>query len=158
MEQLASRYVSDVILHEQSHLKTMTAEDIKTIGELNNRVAAAQATRNQPAITSAKTELDTFMRGLEDKANAYLTSNRTGLETEVFGKATSPLKGASRSFVDRALGRTPETQVVTTQERLLKQQLKIEERVGKRITRELLKERQSIEDNRKVLRKWFEAG
>lgn len=154
MEQLATRYVSDVILHEQSHLKTMTAGDIQKMQDLNTKVAQAQATRNQPVITAAKTELDSFMRELEDKANLHMTNNRTQLEMEIFGKSSSPVKGANRSFVDKLMNRAPETKVVTTEERLLKQQLKMEEKIGKKVTKELLSKARSLEDNRKVLRKY----
>ena len=139
MEQLATRYVSDVILHEQSHLKTMTAGDIQKMQDLNTKVVQAQATRSQPAITVAKTELDNFMRELEDKANLHMTNNKTQLEMEIFGKSSSPVKGANRSFIDKVMGRTPEAEVTKTPSSLLKNNLRAQERVANKLKKVITK-------------------
>lgn len=141
MEQLASRYVKDVLLHEQSHLQTMTAQDFQTLEAHRNNIAQAQSTGNMGAVNQAKTELENFQRTLEDKANAHMTSNRTQLETDLFGKSQSGVKGANRSFVDRVLGRTPEVGVTKTPSELLAEKLVTQEKLGKKI----MKTQQSIQ-------------
>lgn len=84
MSSLATRYITDVLTHERAHLETITAADINEQKVLQNRVYQAMAAKSSAARIEAQTKLDTFMQGLEDKANAYARDNRTALEKKVF--------------------------------------------------------------------------
>lgn len=85
MEDLATRYVRDVIMHEASHQRTMTIEDGTRIQQLQSDLNAAKLQNNEKAIVDARDAMTKFMRTLEDKANAYLRENRVALEKEFFG-------------------------------------------------------------------------
>lgn len=141
MSELATRYITDVVVHERSHLKTMTAADETARRQLQQKVYSAQASKNQNAITAAKTEFDNFMAGLEDKANAFVKSNRAELEKEVFkGKTidTSSLtvkpasRASTKTIVNKSTGIKKEVpQVRTNEAKILKNKLRAQEDAAK---------------------------
>lgn len=79
---LTTRYVSEVVLHELAHQRTLTGEDITKGQLLQGRLDAARISNDQKAITAAQTELDKFGQSLEDKANGFLQKNRESLVQE----------------------------------------------------------------------------
>ena len=85
MEDLSVRYVRDIVLHEAGHQKTMTLEDLEKIRTLQRDINAAKLTQNNNKVIAARQELSSFMRTMEDKANAYVKLNREQLENEIFG-------------------------------------------------------------------------
>lgn len=104
MSQLATRYISDVLKHEQAHLETITGADLEEQSHLQREVYQAQATKNQNKIIEAKTNLDKFMQGLEDKANKYVAENRVALEQKLFNGRQID----TSQLVEKTTGVTPE--------------------------------------------------
>ena len=85
IEDLSTRYVRDVILHEAGHQRTMTIEDTTKIQQLQSAINNAKLQQNNKALVDARKAMSEFQKTLEDKANAYLRSNREALEKEFFG-------------------------------------------------------------------------
>lgn len=85
IEDLSTRYVRDVIIHEVGHQRTMTMEDATKIQQLQSGINQAKLAQNQQGIIDAREALTSFMKTLEDKANAYIRENRAALEQEFFG-------------------------------------------------------------------------
>lgn len=85
IEDLSTRYVRDVILHEAGHQRTMTIEDTTKIQQLQSAINQAKLQQNEKALIDARKAMSEFQKTLEDKANAYLRENRVALEKEFFG-------------------------------------------------------------------------
>lgn len=128
-EDLAVRYVQDIILHEAAHQKTMTLSDTLKTQQLTKALNAAKLEHNQPAIISARQELTAHMQELEVRANDHLKTNREALTAEYLqpGPATPDISAAPRAinhFERQALG-IPKDKVLTRSERtLLRQRIK----------------------------------
>ncbi len=80
---LTTRYVSEVILHEVSHQRTMTGADFQEIQRLQGNLDVATASGDPKQITAAQTAIDKFSSQLENKANKFLQQNRESLTQEV---------------------------------------------------------------------------
>lgn len=132
MSQLATRYISDVLKHEQAHLETITGADLEEQGRLQRQVYQAQATKNQKQIIEAKTNLDKFMQGLEDKANKYMVENRVALEQKLFNGRQID----TSQLVEKTTGVTPEKAPIATikgnEKNLLVDKLRKEQTVARR--------------------------
>lgn len=96
MEELATSYIRDTLVHEKSHEKTITIEDAQRIEGLSRLVDEARVSGDQRAIQSAKIELDRFLTTLETKALEYEKGNREALEKDLFGerKTATPTQRA----------------------------------------------------------------
>lgn len=132
MSQLATRYISDVLKHEQAHLETITGADLEEQGRLQREVYQAQATKDQNKIIAAKTNLDKFMQGLEDKANKYVAENRVALEQKLFNGRQID----TSQLVEKTTGVTPEKAPEATvkgnEKNLLVDKLRKEQTVARR--------------------------
>lgn len=128
-EDLASRYVQDIILHEAAHQKTLTLKDTVKTQQLVKALNEAKISHNEGATISARQELTAHMQELEVRANDYLKANREALTTEFLqpGPPMPELAGAPRGinrFERQALG-LPKDKMLTRSERtLLAQRLK----------------------------------
>jgi len=85
IDQLAVRYIKDVLVHEKAHQDTVTLEDNTKIQQLRQAVIQARASRNQNAIIKATTEMQNYMRVLEERAISFEKTNRADIERELFG-------------------------------------------------------------------------
>lgn len=85
MEDLAVRYVRDVIMHEASHQKTMTFMDAEKIRTLQRDINSAKLTGNESKVIEFRKQMTETMREIEDRANAYMQDNKNLLEEELFG-------------------------------------------------------------------------
>lgn len=124
IEELAVRYVKDVLIHEKAHQKTMTAEDQGKISEFRGNIITARASGNVKSLTAAETAMDNFMKGLEEKALQYEKENRSQLEFDTFGK-----KGNSTEFqrtIDQALKGGPEKKVTISEKKLVRESFRIQ--------------------------------
>ena len=109
IEELSTRYVRDIILHEASHQKTMTLEDTSTINRMVSDVNAAKLSGNDAGLIEARKKLESFMRTIEDKANAYMRDNREALEKEFLGGAARETQTA----IQRQISKTTEGKIPT---------------------------------------------
>lgn len=121
MNELATRYFKDVLIHELAHSKTITTEDTAKAEDITKRAIEAQKAGDQKAIAKIQTELQAFMKGLEAKANAYGRLNYTELHNELFPDAPA----RSTAKFDKAVEGKPAPKKITrTETQLLKKQLK----------------------------------
>ena len=144
IDQLASRYTKEVLVHELAHDKTITREDAMKMQTLQDAISEATASRNQKAITMAETARDDYLKVLEEKAVAYERTNRAQLEADLFGK-----KGDSTK-IQRAINKTVEgskgEKVTVSEKKLLKERFKqqaIGAKAGKTEGRKIGKEEAS---------------
>lgn len=122
-EDLATRYVQDIILHEAAHQKTMKLADTVKTQQLVKAVNTAKLEHNDAALVEARKELTAHMQELETRANDYLKTNRDQLAQEFLQPAQEvhDLAGAPRAinrFERQALG-IPESKILTRSERTL---------------------------------------
>lgn len=95
IDQLAVRYIRDVLVHEKSHQDTVDLADDTQIKKLREAVVQARASKNQNAIITATTNLQNYMRTLEERAIKYENTNRKEIERELFGSPKK--KGAEKT-------------------------------------------------------------
>lgn len=129
-EQLAVRYVREVLIHEKAHQKTIDVQDQEKMRSLRQDVIQAQATHDQNKITAAKTALESFMNTLETKANDYLKTNRAILEQDLFDK---PAVKQPNKFERKALGLPENEKITISNKQLLKAQLEHTARVSEKV-------------------------
>lgn len=131
LEQLAVRYVQDVLIHEAAHGKTVNIEDNTKMQQLRQEVIQAIANKDKAAETQAKVKMQQLLRELETKAIEYERLNREQLKNELFGSAR-PRK------LQRQINETVEGgekgKVTMTEEEALRRKLRAQEqgaRAGK---------------------------
>lgn len=83
IQQLASRYITDVLVHEQAHLRTITGDDRAFGDQLMGQLDQAIASNNTKLITETRTLIDKYGQALEDKANSFLQTNKEALLKEI---------------------------------------------------------------------------
>jgi len=125
MEELSTRYVGDIILHEASHQKTMTLEDTSTINRMISDINAMKLSKNDAGLIDARKKLEAFMRTVEDKANKYMKENMVALEKEFLGGERKP----TQTEIQRQISKTTEGKIPTrtpskmTEKQTLKQKI-----------------------------------
>lgn len=130
MEELSTRYVRDVVIHEAAHQKTMSLADQTTIRNLSSKINEAKLSQNQNAITSARKDLETFMASMEDKANKYMKENKEALEQEFFGGT----KKETQTAIQRRISKSTNKKIPTrkpskmSEKQVLKTKLKAQEK------------------------------
>lgn len=129
MEQLAVRYVKDVLVHEKAHANTSTLEDNTRAQQLRNEVLQARATGDQKKIIEANTNLQKFMESLETKALEYERGNRELLENELFGKPGR--RTAIQKQIDTSITGEGSPKIITTEDAALRAKLKAQEKGSK---------------------------
>lgn len=125
MEDLAVRYVRDIVLHEASHQKTMTLTDAETIRTLQRDLNAAKIANNKQGTIDAREKLTKFMASLETKANAYMRENYETLEKEFFGgkrETSTEIQRRINKTVDRKI--PSREKIETTEKKSLIQRIK----------------------------------
>jgi hypothetical protein len=132
MEELSTRYVRDIILHEASHQKTMTLADQNTITRLMSDLNAAKLAQDSKKTIAARKALTDFMQGIEDKANAYMRDNREALEKEFLGGPARQSQTQIQRRINEKTGASKnEKQVVRSESSALKNRIKATARGAK---------------------------
>jgi len=121
IEQLAVRYVRDVLIHEKSHEKTMTIADMTLARQLQSEINTARASGNQKALTEAQTKMDKHMRSVEEKALEYERTNRANLEADLFG--TKGPSTETQRVIDRTVKGGPEKKITTTEKKIVREKV-----------------------------------
>lgn len=125
IEELSTRYVRDVIMHEASHQRTMTLDDSTKIQNLQSKINEQKLAQNDTGVANARKDLETFMRSLEDKANGYMKENKTALEQEFFGGPRKTQTEAQRKISKTTEGKIPtRTPSKMSEKQVLKNKIK----------------------------------
>lgn len=124
INELAVRYIKDIIIHEASHQETLTIGDQTTALDLQQKIRQARVDGNVKEITRLQTELDKHRAGLETKALDYEALNRGALEKKYFTSPRSP-------SADMVIGKPKPKEVTSNEKALLKTKLKAEEKGSK---------------------------
>lgn len=133
IEELSTRYVRDIIMHEASHQKTLTLEDQTTIRNLSSKINEAKLAQNEKGVADARKNLEAFMRTLEDKANQYMKDNKAALEEEFFGGP----KKETQTEIQRRISKTTNKKIPTrtpaqmTEKQVLTQKIKAQAKGAK---------------------------
>jgi len=129
MEELATRYVRDIVMHEASHQKTMTMADQTTIRNLSSKINEAKLAQDSKAVTTARQDLEKFMASMEDKANAYMKENKVALEQEFFGGAKRESQTSLQRKINKKVSNSDSGKSLKRSEKqVLKNKLKVEAR------------------------------
>lgn len=125
IEELSTRYVRDIILHEAAHQKTMTLADQSTIKNFMSEINSAKLAQNDNAVVAARKKLNDFMKTVEDKANAYMRDNKVALENEFLGgKQHETQTAMQRRISEKTNGKIPSrTPSSLTEKQALKQRI-----------------------------------
>lgn len=133
-DDLATRYIQEVILHERGHQKSLSLTDAVMTQKLQKNVATARSGGKNEDIIKAQTELDKHFEKLEHKANEYVKNNREELLKEMFPKIKiRPQK--TPTGTEKKLLNIPgqkKASVTGTESELLKKKLRLEESAARK--------------------------
>lgn len=132
VEDLAVRYVQDVLIHEQSHADTMTLQDMTRGQQLNQEWIQARASGNKTAMDTARRALDQHLESLEIKALEYERANRGELMKKISLAQGVDVRRGDSTPVQRKINQNikggADKKVTISEKRLVKEGIKIQAR------------------------------